>query len=135
MPGSESARVTERVTPSLLFPGVPALGSLPLRYGVVLEEWSLNVGGVSSVVRTTIVRVDVMLLRSSSWPTTYTQYRWSGRMVGHDEQLPVVDPPVPSPGSASCDESPGSWQALTVSLFAVSAMILLAVVFPAETST
>ena len=101
-----------------------------------MEEWSLNVGGVSSVVWNRHDRargrhvVEVVVLADDVYPVSLV--REDG---GHDEQLPVVDPPVPSPGSASRDESPGSWHALTVSLFAVSAMILLAVVFPAETST
>ena len=50
----------------------------------------------------------------------YTQYREFASIVGQDAQLPVVAPPVPSPGSASAEESPGSWHALTVSLLAVS---------------
>ena len=50
----------------------------------------------------------------------YTQYREFASIVGQDAQLPVVAPPVPSPGSTSAAEFPGSWHALTVSLLAVS---------------
>jgi hypothetical protein len=50
----------------------------------------------------------------------YTQYREFASIVGQDAQLPVVAPPVPSPGSASNAEFPGSWHALTEALLAVS---------------